>query len=89
MKPRSPRDHGYGNKPEVVGVPEVGESLDAPCPHCGCKKTFMIKVEIKNAPPQLSRPSIPHRIVGRYVGCAACAWASPMLTTTEPLIEKP
>jgi hypothetical protein len=87
MKPRGPRglrDYGYGEKPKVIGSPEIVDTIETACPHCGCKKTFAIKVELASAPPQLNRPSVPHKIVGIYAGCAACAWASPMITRAEP-----
>ena len=81
---RSLRDHGYGNKPEVRGAPIVGDRVPGGvCQNCGCVTVYGISVEVANPPPMLRRPTEPHRVVGHYVGCPACPWASPMLTGTE------
>lgn len=76
------RDHGFGDSPKVAGVPTVGERVPGGiCWHCGCVTVFEIEIEVASPPPMLRRPSEPHRVVGRYVGCPACPWASPMMTS--------
>jgi len=77
---KNPRDYGYGESPAPVGPPVVGERCHEACPNCGCTTVFVIKVTLPTAPPQLRRPKEPHTIVGNYVGCPACPWASPMIT---------
>ena len=86
----NPRNHGFGDSPEVTGAPRVREPVSGTCPHCRCASLFSIEVEVANPSPLLRRPAEPHRVVGRYVGCPACPWASPMMTSTEllPKVEK-
>lgn len=78
--PRNLRDYGLGDEPKVEGSPKVGERLEEECPHCGAHGIFQITVIIKNPPSYLKvlKGKVP---VGRYMGCAACPWASPMMTT--------
>lgn len=79
------RDYGFGDKPEVVGAPTVSAAPAGSCPYCACATVFNVTVEVANPSPLLRRPSVPHRVVGRYIGCAACPWASPMATSAEIL----
>lgn len=79
----NPRDHGYGDNPQVVGFPVVVEKLNSKCPRCGCQTMFGIEVEIGNPPVTLRRPSEPHRVIGFYIGCPACPYASPMATSAR------
>lgn len=81
----NPRDHGFGDSPKINGVPVVGEKVLHQCPNCGCVGLFPIEVEIANPSPLLRLPDEPHKVVGRYQGCAACPWASPMMTMVERL----
>lgn len=82
---RSPRDHGYGDRPTVVGAPVIGARVPAgSCPHCRCATVFEVEVEVGNPSPRLRRPMEPHRVLGRYIGCPACPWASPMVTLCVP-----
>jgi len=46
---------------------------------------FGIEVEVKNPSPLLHRPTTPHKVIGAYVGCPACPWASSMMTMTHPV----
>lgn len=85
MTKRNPRDHGYGDAPKVVGIPTVVDKLDEKCPHCGCQTLFGIEVKVENPSSLLRRPKEPHEVVGRYVGCPACPWASPMMTVARVL----
>jgi len=81
---KNPRDHGFGDAPTVVGVPVVGEKpLGQWCPNCHCASVFAIEVEVANPSPLLRRPAEPHKVIGRYVGCPACPWASPMVTMVK------
>lgn len=82
---KDPRDHGFGDSPKIQGVPVLGDKIIHRCPNCGCVGLFNIKVEVANPSPLLRRPDSPHKVVGTYVGCPACPWASPMVTTVEIL----
>ncbi len=79
------RDYGYGDAPKVKGVPIVGDKMGHWCPNCRCDTVFAIEVEVENPPPQLRRPDTLHKVIGRYIGCPACPWASPMVTMVVPL----
>ena len=68
---KSPRDHGYGDAPEVSGKPTLGRHLDQACPHCGCVGVCEVSVEVSNPPPMLRRPTEPHKVIGRYVNWTA------------------
>jgi hypothetical protein len=82
---KNPRDHGLGASPKVLGAPTVVESIHGEkCPNCGCQSLFGVEVEVE-PPSMLRRPETPHKVVGVYVGCPACPWASPMMTTTRPV----
>jgi hypothetical protein len=71
----SVRDHGYGDSPEVVGVPRVVQKvLLSACPNCGCETVYLIEVHVKNERLKGGEG------VGNYVGCPACPWASPMMS---------
>lgn len=87
MNKNNPRDYGGINPTSVIGKPtakpiEDSVVLDAiaaegGCPHCGCTTIFEIEVEVTM--PQLKGG----KGVGRYLGCPACPWASPMLTVAK------
>ena len=81
--PTNLRDYGYGDSPEVAGQPKVLGFISEPCPNCACIPTFQIEVVMAEPPSQLRVPPGSHA-VGTYVGCAACPWASPMMTTARP-----
>lgn len=78
----SPRDHGLGQYGKPASPPVVTETLtgtlnDNPvfCPNCDCKTVFAIEVEMA----ELTFPGLEGRAgTGRYLGCPACPWASPM-----------
>lgn len=80
-----PRDHGLGSAAKANGTPRVTGQLNEQCPHCGCDRVYSIEVEIADPPPTLRRPPGPHRVIGRYLGCAACPWASPMMASCAPV----
>ena len=83
---RGIRDHGYGDSPEVEGVPVVEATMGgSKCPNCGCV-TQAIAVAVSNPHKGLEIPE-GHRAVGRYYGCPACPWASPMVTRAEPRVD--
>lgn len=74
------RHQYYGGKNDatkyIEGVPQLGPRLaDKKCPNCGCEGLFQITVEVKGLPGLNSE-----RGTGTYVGCAACPFASPMVT---------
>lgn len=73
--PATLRDYGRDDPSmNVVGSPVIlNEHENDACPHCGCKRTFLIKVQVTSD--LLGGPG-----VGVYVGCAACPWASPMIS---------
>lgn len=80
------RDYGYGDSPEVIGAPCITEEVSQLCPNCGCGKLFAVEVVVEN-PPRMLRVPNNHVAVGRYVGCPACPWASPMITTARPKVS--
>jgi len=79
------RDHGYGDNPKVVGFPTVGEKIPQRCPNCECLGIFPVEIEVANPSPLLRRPAEAHKVIGRYFGCAACPWASAMMTSVVVL----
>jgi hypothetical protein len=82
-QPIPERTYGFGDKPRVRGVPTIElRKTGEPCPNCGCEDTFLIRVEIENPPPMLRMPE-GHVAIGHYVGCVACAWASPMTCSAQ------
>ena len=83
---RNVRDHGYGASPKVKGAPRITETISEKCPECGCNPVYAIEVEIAEPPRQLRRPATPHRVVGKYIGCAACPYASPMAMMCAPIL---
>ena len=78
--PRKLRDYGLGDSTEtVIGAPRVvgAPILDGTCPNCKCRTFFMIEADVRHP---LLRGEVG---VGRYLGCPACPWASPMLSTAQ------
>lgn len=71
-----PRHYGMGDPTKMVrGVPRiVGQSdFPTPCPICGCRTLYDVEVDIEMA------LLISGRGTGKYIGCAACPFASPMM----------
>lgn len=68
------RDWGMANL-NVVGPPRLGEHIDEECANCKGKTLFKIEIDVTE--PLLKHGGIG---IGRYIGCAACPWASPMVT---------
>jgi hypothetical protein len=79
------RDHGMHDPgAEVAGRP-VARPLDEAmqkrvdaeggCPNCGCREVMEITIPMNN--PRLKGGMGR----GRYLGCPACPWASPMVTS--------
>lgn len=69
------RDYGLGETTHLVrGAPKVtGPVEDGVCPHCHCETVYSITVDV-------AKPNDESTLgVGRYVGCPACPWASPMV----------
>ena len=71
----NPREYGYGDSPEVEGSPKIIDKMKEPCPHCGGLTLFGIQVEVKGVALLGGGNGI-----GTYIGCAACQFASPMMT---------
>ena len=79
------RDHGLGpaatptGKPKAAPLPDdVQAKIDEEggCPNCGGSNTiFEITVEAEH--PLLKGK----KGITKYMGCAACPWASPAITT--------
>lgn len=91
-KKKSPRNHGLAKPPPVKGAPKVAGKAEGspPCPNCGCETLFFIEVELDPTSDSemtrlLKKPEGPYRIVGNYIGCPACPWASPMMASANPL----
>lgn len=78
---RNIRDYGYGNPHEqgTVSNPHVIEkATDLPkCPNCGCPDLYWIEVDLTN------RLLAGGAGIGRYVGCPACPFASPMVMVAK------
>ncbi len=80
------RDYGMDDpNAEVAGRPkavpldaEMQERVNAQggCPNCGCYEVMEITIPMNNP---LLRGGMGQ---GKYLGCPACPWASPMVTTT-------
>jgi len=76
------REYGLGSAQQyVVGPPRLHKVLREPigdvcpvCPNCKCECLCEIEVDIKGHPLMKGKDA-----VGRYLGCAACPWASPMV----------
>lgn len=77
------RDHGYGDSPSVEGSPRVIKKIEEECPNCGCPEVYMVEVNLvddkENARLMLLKGS--GKPTGAYIGCPACPFASPMMTT--------
>lgn len=74
---RNLRNYGLGET-EVSGSPRIKGQLDKPCPHCGCPAVYEIEVDVASAG---GFPLSEGEWVGKYLGCAACPWASPCIST--------
>lgn len=77
--PHPLREYGYGSSdPFVRSVPRVlGPATGLPpCPGCGCVTLFELEVDVNH--PRLRGDGTG---LGRYVGCPACPFATPMMMT--------
>lgn len=77
------RRHYFDNAPtpEPIGKPTWARDPSLPpCPHCGAE-CVVVTVAVR-PPPMLRAPS--GHAVTRYVGCPACPFASPAVTTAAP-----
>lgn len=81
----SERDHGYGDSPSVDGSPRILKKLDHECDNCGCPEMFMIEVTLVEDPydRRLALLQGEGKPTGTYIGCPACPYASPMMTTRK------
>jgi transposase len=72
------RSYGLGDSmPFIRGIPRVVKQTPVdmpPCPHCGCKTTYVIEVDVEMP---LLRGG---KGKGTYIGCPACPFASPMVS---------
>lgn len=79
MSKKSIRNYGLGET-KVSGTPRVTQTLEkgtgVSCPNCGCETLFEIVVDVESAAGM--GPG-----VGKYIGCPACPWASPCVTTIK------
>ena len=79
------RDHGYGDSPEVDGSPRVINQIEEECPNCGCPRLYVIEVTLvdddKNK--NIALLAGDGNPTGTYIGCPACPFASPMMTTRK------
>ena len=85
------RNYGGINPHEVadVGRPVItGELCDQECPNCGCSKLFTIRIKLdaKNDAQGQMIASLTgtSNLMGTYLGCAACPWASQMGIVAAP-----
>ena len=71
----SVRDYGMVDPtPFVRGAPRITGEAIGPCPHCKCPTLYHVQVNVEM--PMLKTG----KGIGEYVGCAACPWASPMVS---------
>ncbi len=71
--PKNIRDYGLPDC-EVIGAPRVLHAVDQRCPYCDCDGIYQIEVDVRQSLLKGGRGVV------TYLGCAACCWASPMLT---------
>ena len=72
------RDYGlaqFGDTQEPLEKPHVTAHIDDSCPNCGCTPIYEITLRVKSAMLRGGEG------VCKYIGCAACPWASPAMTT--------
>ena len=72
------RDYGLPDA-DRVGVPRITEfpvRNSPPCPNCGCKSLAAIEIDVEI---KLLKGG---KGIGRYLGCPACPFASPMISTS-------
>ena len=85
--PKNLREYGLGDSKRPIAPPKA-EPLDPEtkrrviaeggCPNCGCVEIMSITVIIDD--PRITTG----RGQGRYMGCPACPWASPMMLVSIP-----
>ena len=76
----NPRDHGYGPSPIPKIPPEIKSGpLEHDCPNCDGKTLFQVEVLVDNNELMAGMLGGSEGI-GVYLGCAACPYASPMMT---------
>ena len=78
---KNPRDHGLGIHGRPVGPPRVSRALPGPeatCPHCGCEGLYEVSVRMTGV-----RILAGGEGKGKYLGCAACPWAGPMVVVAD------
>jgi len=81
MSKENPRDHGYGDSPNPSSPPTILSKADASCPHCGGETLFMLEVLLEDDGGMMSALLAGSgELRGAYLGCAACPYASPMMT---------
>ena len=69
------RDYGYGYTPVPVGVPQWTKTKpEKACPNCGAALCSIV-VAVKGAMVKTEQADC------RYLGCPACPFASPSVTT--------
>ena len=76
---KNPREYGLGD-PTVVGPPRLGphmEDAEALCPYCKGHTLFGISIDV------IDKRLRGGKGVGKYLGCAACPYASPMVTVAN------
>ena len=65
------RDYGLPDF-GVVGRPKATKAIgEHECPNCGCEALHCIEVEVEVMEGTSG--------LGKYIGCPACPWASPMM----------
>ena len=72
---KNARNHGYELTGSVLDIPRISGDAGLECPNCGCKQPYHIMVMVEN---RLLKGG---KGVGNYIGCPACPFASPMMTT--------
>lgn len=78
------RDHGFGRTPfEPIAAPvaKLLKTETAACPNCGCKDLCDINVLVRAV--SILRVDEGCEAFTAYIGCPACPWASPAITSTR------
>lgn len=73
-------------RPVPMEPPTIREESGESCPHCGCKRTFIIQIKFKKTegegmdPISMVKTDNPDpTFLAVYLGCPACTFASPAM----------
>lgn len=75
----NPRDYGYGDSPDPKEPPVERGKVEESCPNCGGQTMHMIEAVFDDSP-KFGTLQGSGDVVGFYVGCSACPFATPMMS---------